>query len=71
VSLESVVLRDAPVPLVRCPKCGAEPFDPFLRGEVQRNPRKFIVFGPKRPYCALICRKCKEWVGWEAPPGAC
>ncbi len=60
---EVLELWDAPQPFVRCPKCDA-PFEAFLRGEVQRWPRKWLV-GPRRPYCALICRACKEIVGYE------
>ena len=62
-------LVDAPVPLATCPKCGAQPFDPFLRGTVQRSERPWWRpwWGPTRPYCALICWKCKEIVGYESP----
>ena len=45
-----------------CPKCG-QPFPEFLRGQVQSSWRK--LFGMK--YCAVICHKCKEVIGWEKP----
>jgi hypothetical protein len=51
-------------PIECCPKCKATPFMPFLRGQVQRHPRRWLV-GPRRPYCALICWECKEIVGYE------
>ncbi len=62
--IEYTLLRDAPVPLTHCPACGDRPFDPFMRGMVQRSKRKWFI-GPKRPYCALICSKCKEIVTHE------
>lgn len=65
--VECDLLSSAPVPLARCPKCGATPFDPFMRGEVQRFRRSWW-FGRKRDYCALICWQCKEIVGYESPP---
>ncbi len=62
-------LADARVPLEACPKCGAAPFVPFLRGVVQRLPRPWWrpFWGPTRAYCALICRTCKAIVGYEDP----
>lgn len=65
--IEYCQLEHAPCPLAFCPACGDKPFDPFLRGMVQRSKRKWLV-GPKQPYCALICSKCKEIVGYENPP---
>ena len=62
--VECTLLKDAPVPLKYCPDCGEEPFKPFMRGQVHRG-RRWLVFGPKRPYCALICSFCKVIVGWE------
>jgi hypothetical protein len=62
--IEAALLRDKIVHLDTCPKCGAV-FEPFLRGQVQRSPRRWIFFGKPRPYCALICRVCKEIVGYE------
>ena len=62
--IECTLLRFAPVPLERCPKCGARPFEPFIRGYVQR----FRWWGLRPAYCCLICTECKEIVGHEAPP---
>lgn len=49
----------------KCPKCGAEPFDQFLPGLVVRM--GFVWYAPwrKRPPFAVICRACKEIVGYE------
>lgn len=63
--VEYTLLLHAPVALDRCPKCGAWPFMPFLRGQVQSYWRKFF----RRPYCCLICEQCKEIVGYEKPEG--
>ncbi len=64
--IEVELLEHAPVPITKCPLCGAEPFDPFMRGQVQRWPRPWWKFwGKTRPYCALICWTCKEIVGYE------
>lgn len=65
--IESAQLEGKPSKLTNCPKCDA-PFEPFLRGQVQRSARKWII-GPRQPYCALICRACKEIVGFEYPAG--
>lgn len=62
-------LRNKPVPFENCPKCH-KGFEPFLRGLVQRTNRWFWI-GPRRDYCALICRACKMIVGWETPPRPC
>ena len=64
--VEYLLLKNAPVPLVTCPKCGA-PFEPFLRGLVQRSARRWW-FGRRRATCALICWACKEIVGYEWAP---
>jgi ribosomal protein L34E len=61
--IECDVLEGRPSPIKTCPKCGAD-FKPFMRGQVQRWPRKWLI-GPWRPYCALICSECKEIVGHE------
>lgn len=62
---EYMLLKDLPSPIDNCPKCGAK-FEPFLRGTVQRmRGRKWFFFGPYIGYCALICRACKEIVGYE------
>lgn len=44
-----------------CPHC-KERFEPFLRGMVQSFWRHLF----RKPYCAVICRACKDIVGWEA-----
>lgn len=62
---EYTLLKNHPVPLQTCPKCG-ETFKTFMRGQVMRNERWFWI-GPRRDYCALICSACKEIVGWESP----
>ncbi len=56
-------LRGKPYIFETCPKCG-QPFSEFLRGQVQRSPR-FLGFLWQRSYCAVICHKCKEIIGWE------
>ena len=45
-----------------CPKCGAAPFDQFLPRQVVR----FSWFGLRRRIYAVICRACKDIVGYEA-----
>lgn len=61
--IECTLLRDKPSPFVSCPKCGAFPFDPFLRGQVQSFWRRWLHMA----YCCVICRGCKEIVGYEKP----
>lgn len=65
--IECTQLDGAPERLDYCPKCH-EPFEAFLRGQVQRWPRKWFI-GPSRPHCALICRACKDIVGYEGVGG--
>ncbi len=65
--IEYLLLRDCPVPIERCPYCGAHPFRPFLRGLVQRSRRSWWGLGRPRPYCALICSECQIIVGHERP----
>jgi len=69
--IEAALLRDAPYPKVRCPKCGHFPLEPFMRGIVQRSCFRLSLRGPflinPQPYCAIICSQCKEIVGYEAP----
>jgi hypothetical protein len=68
--IESFLLENAKSPIHVCPKCGTEPFRPFMRGQVQRG---YFTFAFLRalwrkehyPYCALICWECKEIVGYE------
>ncbi len=64
--IESLLLKDAPVPFDYCPACG-ERFVPFLRGMIQRRERSWFGLGSRRAYCALICWHCKEIVGYESP----
>lgn len=45
-----------------CPRCHAD-FKGFMRGEVQSNWRRLL----RLRYCAVICTKCKQIVGWEKP----
>lgn len=68
-------LRNMPVLLEVCPKCGTTPFEPFMRGQVQRSalwhPLSWLwatLHWNPWPYCAVICRVCKEIVGWEGVP---
>lgn len=70
--IEASLLNGTKPPLERCPKCGAEPFDPFLRGMVHLSGLRAIKerlrcwwHGKEYAYCALICWKCKEIVGYE------
>lgn len=60
--VEVTQLRDAPYAREKCPKCG-QAFPEFMRGEVQSTWRRF--FGLR--YCAVICHRCKNIIGWEAP----
>jgi hypothetical protein len=64
--IESAVLLYQPSPIERCPRCGVAPFEPFLRGQVQRG-RWSLLKLEIRPYCTLICSACKEIVGYEHP----
>jgi hypothetical protein len=69
MAIECGLLQNAPPPFKKCPKCDAD-FEPFLRGMVQRSPWPWwniLSIGDARPYCALICRACKEIVGYELP----
>jgi hypothetical protein len=45
-----------------CQKCG-QPFPEFMRGQVQSGWRRFFGLA----YCAVICHKCKQVIGWEKP----
>jgi len=56
-----------PWPMEECPKCGFTTAYDFQRGCVQRHKRKW-GFLWKQDYCAVICAKCKEILGWESPP---
>jgi hypothetical protein len=67
--IEALLLDTKASPLARCPRCGDQPFDPFMRGQVQRSPRSLFSWPPfrYRRYCALICWACKNIVGYEWP----
>jgi len=69
VSIERLKLYDSPAPLKRCPRCGAHPFQPFLRCQVGRSPRTLFSWPPfkLRAHLALICWGCKNIVGYESP----
>jgi hypothetical protein len=64
--VEVTQLESQAIPFGRCPQCDA-PFYPFLRGQVQRRAWPLWPFWKMRAYCALICRECKNIVGWEMP----
>jgi hypothetical protein len=64
--IEFTVLKDQPSPIEKCPRCGVEPFEPFLRGQIQRGKWDLLRLRI-RPYCTLICTACKEIVGHEHP----
>jgi len=66
MSSEYVSLRDAPEVFESCPNCGQSPFRSFLRGGVQRRKKRWIWWG-SWGYCAVICARCTEVVGWESP----
>lgn len=73
--IEYTLLKDEPSPFRFCPMCGAYPFQPFMRGQVQRAgwyaPWDWLVAKwNKMPfaYCAVICSTCHEIVGHECPP---
>lgn len=63
--IECMQLAGQPFKYERCGKCDT-PFPEFMRGQVQR-PKRWLWFGPKRPYCAVICHGCKQIIGWELP----
>lgn len=64
--IEYLLLKNKNAALNKCPVCKDKPFDHFLRGQVQRR-RKTWILQRKRDYCAVICSKCKNTVGWESP----
>jgi len=64
--IECKLLERQPYAFEACPKC-TEPFPDFMRGQIQR-PKRLFWIGPKRDYCAVICHRCKEIIGWESPP---
>lgn len=73
---EATALRDQPYPKVRCPSCNAYPLDPCMRGLVQRSKRRLTIvwwfalpipwLAPQH-YCAIICCRCHNVVGYESP----
>ena len=60
--IEVSLLEGKPYALEKCKHCGG-PFPEFLRGMVQSWWRRKLGL----PYCAVICRQCKEVTGWEKP----
>ena len=65
MNIEVDLLARMPYAREKCPKCG-QWFPEFLRGQVQRG-KRWLWIGPRRAYCAIICHKCKEIIGWEKP----
>ena len=63
--IEVKLLEYQPYAVGKCPNC-KKIFTPFLRGQVQRSER-FLRILWRRPYCAIICYKCKKIIGWESP----
>jgi hypothetical protein len=51
--------------VVGCPRCGTRPLVTFLRGTVVRPKRAWYWPFKARPQYAVICRGCKEIVGYE------
>jgi hypothetical protein len=49
--------------LDRCPNCLSAPFDQFLPGQFVRS--NFWPWQWKRPRFSVICRACKQIVGYE------
>ena len=62
--IEYALLKDEPPPLLACPRDGHRSLRPFIRGQVQSTWRRWLGL----PYCAVICEKCKDIIGWEKPP---
>ena len=60
--VETTLLKNYPYAKEKCHKCG-ELFPEFIRGLVQSDIRRFFGL----PYCAVICHKCKNIIGWEKP----
>lgn len=71
--IEAGALTMQEPPFQKCPQCGAEPFTPFMRGQLWRcwwwswAGWKATVWGRPFDYCAVICADCKNVVGWERP----
>jgi ribosomal protein L34E len=68
VPIECELLEYRREPFGVCPQCGRI-FESLMRGQVQRSKHPWLglLFWINRAYCAVICRRCKEIVGWEAP----
>lgn len=60
--IEYLLLKNAPYAREKCKRCGG-PFPEFMRGIVQSRWRRLLHL----PYCAVICHKCKNCIGWEKP----
>jgi hypothetical protein len=60
--IECEKLRLTPLAMNKCTKCFESSPD-FMRGQVQSFWRR--ILGLK--YCAVICRRCREIIGWEKP----
>ena len=65
--IEYGLLKDVTPPYCQCPNCGVFPFQPYMRGLVQRS-KRFLWVLWRRPYCAVICEHCQTVVGYESPP---
>lgn len=63
--MEYMRLRNTQPKLLNCPKCGLgfTKGNAFMRGLVQSGLRRFF----RLPYCAIVCHRCKQVVGWEKP----
>lgn len=59
--IEAIAFTQRPVPFTSCPKCGASPFQPFMRGQVISRWRHLF----RRLCWCLICSSCKQIVGYE------
>jgi hypothetical protein len=67
VKIEARLLKDKRPVFRQCPLCAAEPFEPSLRGLIQRPKRSWWGLGKPRAYCAVICSNCHKVIGWEEP----
>lgn len=72
--MEYAQLLGQPVALAKCPRCGKpiegtpqSPYEPFMRGMVHRTKYTLPWIWKRRPYCAVICYKCKKIIDWEEP----
>jgi hypothetical protein len=69
--IEAILSRSMPEPFPVCPKCGAMPFESFLRGQVVRSSWYWHRwwFRRRTDIWCVICRACKEIVGHEGIEG--